>query len=75
MLLKELQAYAISAASKEITQTALCVAVAGTSAAGNSKLTNILFPNMVRCGLLAMRTKGNTKYFTATQKGVDSLSK
>lgn len=76
MLLQDLTPYAIrAAAGKEITQTALCVAVCGTSGAGNGSLTRILFPNLVQRGLLSVRTKGNAKYYTATQKGLDSLAK
>lgn len=74
MLLQDIQPYAIQAAAgREITQSALCVAVCGTSAAGNTTLTRTLFPAMVARGLLSVRTKGNAKYFTATQKGLDSL--
>ncbi len=58
---------------KELTQTALSIEVFGLSGANSPHLTKVLFPTLVARGLLAMRKKGNAKYFTATPKGIDSL--
>lgn len=74
MFLKDLEPYIIQAASKEITQTALTTAVLGSSGTGNQSMTRVLLPRMVTSGLLEMRTKGNAKYFTATEKGKATLS-
>lgn len=74
MLLQDMQLPAIKAAiGKEITQTALSIAIAGTSGAGMRALTHTLFPNLVSRGFLSMRKQGNAKYYTATQKGIDSV--
>jgi hypothetical protein len=75
MLLSDIQPYAIEAATKEISQRDLTIAVAGTSGANNPKLTGILFPRMVNEGLLTKRTAGKKIFFTATQKGLYSIQR
>jgi hypothetical protein len=65
MLLKDCEPLVLAAATKEITQTALTIAVFGSSGVNNPSLTRILFPNMVARGLLTVRKKGNAKLYKA----------
>lgn len=67
MLLKDFEPLVIAASQTEITQTALCIAVFGTSGASHPSLTRILFPNMLARGLLSVRKKGNAKLYKAVQ--------
>lgn len=55
----------------EINQSELTEKVFGTSGRGNTNLTNILFPLMIRQGYLIMIKKGRSKVFSLTEKGLD----
>ena len=55
---------ALKESNREMTGSDLSEAVWGTSGRGNTKLTNSLFPHMVRTGTIVMRQKGRAKYYS-----------
>lgn len=56
-------------AGRPMLQTELTTAVWGTSGTGNTTLTGVLFPFMVRKGWMTLEPRGRSKVFTVTDKG------
>jgi hypothetical protein len=76
MKLIEYTPYVVNEVRKHIAikETALTIAVFGSSGKGNPSLTKSLFPYCVRKGLIAMTLAGRSKIYTITEKGENYLN-